>query len=128
MSTQLPEPLEQEDWWWVNVITCAAPNLRPDRNGDVRVNVSDKELFELHLKRLRRILDIAAMNENKVVILGAFGCGAFQNPPEVVASAMKKVVEEYLYHFRVIEFAVYCSPGDDRNYQIFRRIINMDSG
>lgn len=57
-DTQSPEPLEQEDWWRVNMITCAAPNLRPDRNGDVRVNVSDKELFELHLKRLRRILDI----------------------------------------------------------------------
>lgn len=67
------------------------------------------------------------MNENKVVILGAFGCGAFQNPPEVVASAMKKVVEEYLYHFRVIEFAVYCSPGDDQNYQIFQRIITGKS-
>lgn len=125
-DTQSPELLEQEDWWWVNVITCAAPNLRPDRNGDMRANISSEELFDLHVKRLRRILNIAAMNENKVVILGAFGCGAFQNSPEVVASAMKKVVEEYIYHFRVIEFAVYFPPGDDGNYQTFRRSINEE--
>jgi len=123
-DTQVPEPLEQEDWWWVNVITCAAPNLRPDHNEDMRVQIGDNELFELHVKRMRRILNIAAINENKAVILGAFGCGAFQNSPEVVASAMKKVVEEYRYHFRVIEFAVYCPPGDDWNYQTFLRIIN----
>lgn len=118
-----PKLMHPKDWWKVNIITCAAPNLRPDRNGNMRVHVSNQELFDLHVKRMRRILNIAAMKENAVVILGAYGCGAFRNPPGVVASAMRQVVEEFRYSFRVIEFAVYCSPRDEQNYQVFQQIL-----
>lgn len=118
-----PELMHPDDWWNVNVITCAAPNLRPDRNGNMQVHINNKELFDLHVKRIRRILTIAAMKENAVVILGAYGCGAFRNPPGVVASAMRQVIEEFRYHFRIIEFAVYCSPRDEQNYQVFKQIL-----
>ncbi|MGN0484364.1 MAG: hypothetical protein ACI4HI_12520 [Lachnospiraceae bacterium] len=59
--------------------------------------------------------------QEEVVILGAFGCGAFQNDPEVVAEAAARVIKEYLYQFQTIEFAVYCPPRDTRNYEIFSR-------
>lgn len=123
-DTREPELMHPDDWWHVNVITCAAPNLRPDRNGNMQVHINNKELFDLHVKRMRRILTIAAMKENVVVILGAYGCGAFRNPPGVVASAMRQAVEEFRYHFRVIEFAVYCSPWDEQNYQVFKQILS----
>ena len=122
-DTQEPKLMLQEDWWNVNVISCAAPNLRPDRNGKMHVHISGKELYDLHVKRMRRILSIAAMKENDVVILGAYGCGAFRNPPEIVVYAMQQVVEEFRFHFRTIEFAVYCSPRDEHNYQVFQRIL-----
>ena len=122
-DTREPELMYPDDWWNVNVITCAAPNLRPDRNGNMQVHINNKELFDLHVKRIRRILTIAAMKENAVVILGAYGCGAFRNPPGVVASAMRQVIEEFRYHFRIIEFAVYCSPRDEQNYQVFKQIL-----
>ena len=122
-DTREPELLPESEWWSVNVITCAAPNLRPGRDGRIRVRISNEELYQLHVKRMRRILDIAAMNENDVVILGAYGCGAFQNPPDVVAKALKQVANEYRYYFKTIEFAVYCSPRDDRNFWVFQQII-----
>ena len=122
-DTSEPELMPPEDWWRVNVITCAAPNLRPDRNENMHVPVSNQKLYDLHVKRMRRILNIAAMKENAVVILGAYGCGAFRNPPRVVSSAMRQVVEEFRFHFRVIEFAVYCPPRDEQNYQAFRKIL-----
>jgi len=127
-DTRSPELLYIEDWWWVNVITCAAPNLRTDKEGNERVHISDQELYDLHVKRMRRILNIAANKGNEVMILGAYGCGAFKNPPEIVAKAMKQVVNEFRYHFRVIEFAVYCSPRDERNYQVFREIMGRCNG
>ncbi|WP_026665610.1 hypothetical protein [Butyrivibrio sp. FC2001] len=60
-------------------------------------------------------------NADEVVILGAFGCGAFQNKPEIVARAAANVINDYLYMFKNIEFAVYCSPKDSRNYDAFKR-------
>lgn len=78
-----------------------------------------------NLQRLRRILDVAVREGNEVVILGAFGCGAFCNSPEVVAQAARNVVKEYLYAFKAIEFAVYCRPGDELNYRVFERLIKI---
>lgn len=131
-DTANPYLMQEKDWYQVAVITCAAPNLRskPENrmNAGERakaVKVTDRELLALHEKRLRRILDIAAANENEVVILGAFGCGAFANSPQVVAQAMKNVVKEYLHAFKNIEFAVYCTSKDESNYQIFDRVMKL---
>lgn len=115
-----PELLSEEEWYSVNVITCAAPNLRAYQG-----RISQKELKELHIKRMRRILDIAKAKGNTVVILGAFGCGVFQNQPEVVAEAYASIIEEYRYDFEVIEFAVYCTPKDTRNYDVFQRRLKI---
>lgn len=122
-DTHFPELMDQEDWMQVNVITCAAPNLRTDRDGTECIMLTDYDLEQLHINRMRRILTIASSRANDVVILGAFGCGAFKNPPEVVARAMKKVVQEFRNYFHVIEFAVYCSPRDEQNYTVFKKIL-----
>lgn len=123
-DTRTPQLLEEEDWLQVNVITCAAPNLRPEKDGTIRVRITDADLEQLHIKRMRRILTIAAARQNDVVILGAYGCGAFKNPPAVVARAMRKVVQEFRNFFDVIEFAVYCSPRDEQNYIEFRKALS----
>lgn len=127
-DTSHPELMCERYWYTVDIISCAAPNLRSrpsnamnPNSGNKVVSVKPSELLELHMKRVRRILDIAKANDEEVMILGAFGCGAFQNPPEVVAEAMVRVVKEYLYNFEVIEFAVYCPPKDTRNYDVFNR-------
>ena len=129
-DTAEPKMLAEKDWYKVNMITCAAPNLRNQPSnqfntgdGDKAVKVTDKALLELHEKRLRRILDVALLNESEVVILGAFGCGAFANKPDIVARAAKNVIEEYKYAFVTIEFAIYCSPWDMENYNVFSRVL-----
>ncbi|MBQ3797360.1 MAG: TIGR02452 family protein [Butyrivibrio sp.] len=127
-DTAAPVVMPESQWYEVDVITCAAPNLRDNpsnpynkNDGIKKAKISDKELLELHEKRLRRILDVAVTNGDEAVILGAFGCGAFQNKPEIVARASTNVIDNYLHMFKVIEFAVYCSPKDSRNYDVFRR-------
>ena len=129
-DTDYPQLLPEEKWYSVNVLTCAAPNLRErpsngmnSGDGDDAVHISREELQALHEKRMRKVLEIAWAKGNEVVILGAFGCGAFRNPPSVVAQAMKTVVQEYRMKFETIEFAVYCSTQYDTNYRIFQEVL-----
>ena len=109
-DTAAPVAMPETQWYEVDVITCAAPNLRDNpsnpynkSDGTKKVKISDKDLLELHEKRLRRILDVAVANADEVVILGAFGCGAFQNKPDIVAKAAANVINDYLYMFKNIE-------------------------
>ena len=129
-DTADPKLMVERDWSEVNVITCAAPNLRqrPGNaysigDGDRAAGINEQELLLLHEKRLRRILDVAVIEGNDVVILGAFGCGAFANKPEIVARAAKNVIQKYTYAFVTIEFAIYCSPWDTENYKVFSEIL-----
>lgn len=127
-DTAEPQVMTENDWYPVDVITCAAPNLREQpsnamnpHSGNQQIHLSEKELLELHMKRLKRILSIAQKEGEEVLILGAFGCGAFCNPPRIVAEAMARVIQEFQYNFLAIEFAVYCTPRDTRNFDEFSR-------
>ena len=133
-DTAMPELMPESDWYDVDVITCAAPNLRNQPSnkyntgdGNKQTVMKDKDLLALHEKRLRRILEVALSEGCDTIILGAFGCGAFQNNPEVVAQANRNVIKDYLHAFKNIEFAVYCSPRDDRNFKIFERVLKVYS-
>ena len=133
-DTAMPELMLESDWYDVDVITCAAPNLRNQPSnkyntgdGNKQTVMKDKDLLALHEKRLRRILEVALSEGCDTIILGAFGCGAFQNNPEVVAQANRNVIKDYLHAFKNIEFAVYCSPRDDRNFKIFERVLKVYS-
>ena len=118
-DTDFPEMMDVSQWYNVNVITCAAPDLYGCREDGQ--NISPAELSAIHQRRLRRILDLALINGNEAVILGAFGCGAFGNPPELAADAAKSILADYLRAFRVIEFAVYCRPPHFENYEVFQK-------
>ena len=120
-DTDFPEIMSKDKWYNVNVITCAAPNLNNCREDGQ--NVSPAELSAVHQRRLRRILETALINGNEAVILGAFGCGAFANPPALAAQAAKLVIADYLHAFRFIEFAVYCTPKHIENFNTFKKII-----
>lgn len=121
----LPRRMAKDEWMKLDVLTCAAPNLR-ERPGNAMnsapgkpVKMTDADLLKLHEHRARHLLSVAAANGEDIVILGAFGCGAFQNKPEVVAKAYANVLPDFMHQFQVIEFAVYCTPRDTRNYVAF---------
>ena len=116
-----------EGWATVDVISCAAPNLREktwtihNPEDAASVKLSGEEQYEIHLKRAKHILHIAASQRAAALILGAFGCGAFANDPWAVARAYKDALEEYGQYFKYIEFAVYCRDYETENYDAFRQ-------
>lgn len=108
---------DKSKWFNVNVLTCAAPDLYD-------ADISDDELFALHVKRWRRFVSVALKNGCTTLILGAFGCGAFKNNPEVVAKAAKKIVNEFNGYFKCIEFAVACKD-DWTNFEAFNKELGL---
>jgi len=95
-----------------DIITCPAPH------GQVRV-LGREVYYNTLLKRIRGILKVAASNECTVIILGAWGCGAFGNVPLIVAQAFKQAIIEEKCFNQVI-FAMY---SNDKTYEIFRSIL-----
>lgn len=122
-DSDYPQSLPEDKWTRADIITCAAPNLRALR--EMGGELSDEALFALHEGRMRRILHIAALGGNDVLILGAFGCGAFGNDPEIVAPALNAAVRAYRRHFRIIEFPVFCRGGNDANFHAFEKHIQL---
>ncbi len=125
---ELPKRMPQEEWVTVDVITIAAPDLRdksnihvPHVNGGTYMN--DVELFGYHVKRAIHMLTCAAAKGADILVLGAFGCGAFRNDPKVVSRAYKTALQEFPKVFRQIEFAVYCPPGSSENYDVFKGVL-----
>lgn len=126
----LPKRMKPEDWISVDVISCAAPNLRKKPSNQFNpetgdsLKLTDMELFEIHRKRAQHIMTIAAANKVDILILGAFGCGAFCNDPDIVAKAYHAALSGLRYRFDLIEFAIYDGNGST-NYDAFKRALGM---
>lgn len=121
----IPTVMPSNEWFSVDVISCAAPNLRESVSNRYNiesgqaVSISDEELYRIHLQRAKHILTIAAANKVDILVLGAFGCGAFANNPHVVARASYDALEDFISYFDTVEYAVYCRPYETENYQAF---------
>ncbi len=93
-----------------DVLTLPAVNM-----GQVKLKGEDIELAKEKMKdRMRLSLAIFANEGAKNLILGAYGCGVFQNDPKDVARWWKELLleEGYAKAFESILFAVYTK---DRN-------------
>lgn len=71
-------------------------------------------------KRIRKIIKLAAAKKTEVLILGAFGCGAFKNDPKKISDSFYKILvsEGLKYHFPQIIFAV---SEDPVIFDVFRK-------
>ena len=101
----------------VSVMTAPAPNRR-----GAALFASQKKITETFMRRMRIIMSTAAAERYRTLILGAWGCGAFGNPPEDVSECFYNVLvnEEYGRCFDSVCFAVY-GADDGANITAFRR-------
>lgn len=99
----IPTQKFTDTWRFLDVLTCAAPFF--SGSGYILPN---GDLYFLLKKRIRNILEAAIDHEVEALVLGAFGCGAFHNPPTVVAKAFQDVLMEkrYIHAFSDVAFAV----------------------
>ena len=111
-----PKMLDESDWFEVDVISAAAPQL-----SYAGIPQSGRKDYERIMRsRIRRILDVASKEGEEALVLGAFGCGAFHNPPDIVAEVFRESLADY--DFEIVEFALFCrDDAPDSNYEIFKK-------
>lgn len=89
----------------VSVITAPAVNCRIANSA-----YNADKIRNIMQARIRKIFDIAILNNKTYLILGAWGCGVFGNKSEDIANDFKLILSEEKYKnaFEVVEFSVLC--------------------
>lgn len=108
-DSDVPQLMPENEWFQVDVITCSAPYIAR------RKYTNQAALKELFKSRIKNIFEAALDSGAEVLVLGAFGCGAFKNPPEIVAKAFHEVIDENAYQakFKKIVFAIKSTVDND---------------
>ncbi len=94
---------------FVSVAAIFQPKVGRDERGFYLVE-SEAEITK---EKMRTIMRIAIFNHHDSIVLSAFGCGAFCNPPNHIAELFKEVFEELEFKnkMKAIVFAIF----DDHN-------------
>ena len=113
-------------------ISVAAMNvnraLRQGENILVDGRLSDRAVA-ITKNKIRTIYRIGILHGHDSLVLGAWGCGAFGNPPEQMAQLFIDVLneDEFRGRYKDIRFAIiedHNSKG--RNYQTFKNVIDKN--
>lgn len=74
--------------------------------------------------RIRNIFEVAIANGVDNLVLGAFGCGAFNNPPEMAAGVFKRLLidNRYASYFEKVAFAIKKTRDVCPNYEAFKSV------
>jgi len=101
--------------FFIDVIASGAVDLRQSffhvNESSMYIKNGELDVVKLmnHTKiKIRFILGAAIRLKYKYLILGAMGCGAFKNPPEIVAQAFSECFKEPLFEgkFKCVTFAI----------------------
>ncbi|KIX94432.1 uncharacterized protein Z520_09818 [Fonsecaea multimorphosa CBS 102226] len=112
----------------ISVVSAAAvfqPSLGHSpavTNQDTSKFYARREDREMMRDKMRVILRTAIKNRHRKIVLGAFGCGAFQNPPKEVARLWSEVLQEPEFSggwWEEIVFAVLRQGSSDSNFKLF---------
>lgn len=97
-----------------DVITCAAPNMHALKYHESQIHKNAEAVKQ----RCSYVVQIAKIQNVDTLILGAWGCGVFEQDPMLVAASFATALNEY--HIPNVIFAV---PGG-RNLQAFREVFD----
>ncbi|MBQ7279924.1 MAG: TIGR02452 family protein [Bacteroidales bacterium] len=113
----------------IDIITVAAlamPPVMPD--GTLGANDT-----QTTLDKMRTIMRLGLNGGNDALVLGAFGCGAFRNPPRFIATLFSQVINEpeFVGKYKRIHFAIFdnhaaFANSKEGNYKAFRDVLLGD--
>lgn len=106
-----------------NPIKCSVVSVAAVKNPEINKKTGklENKYAVVMAGKIRTILRIAVKYKHHKLVLGAFGCGAYHNPPEHVALIFKEVLEEKEFKgcFSEICFAIIMG---DTNIKEFTKV------
>lgn len=105
-----------------SIITAPAVNA-----GCIRSNEPEKIglISEVMRRRIEQVLSIALKHQYHTFVLGAWGCGVFQNDPKDIANYFKEYLlnhHSFKNHFREIIFAILDNSKEETFIKPFDQI------
>lgn len=110
---------EYKDVRFADIITCPSAATRD------AVGMSTEELRGILTYRLEGIIKSAIKNRAEVLVLGAWGCGAFGQDSIVMAEIFSSVLSHYKGYFKIIEFAI---RSHTNKKEIFETVFKLNEG
>ncbi|KAF9777158.1 hypothetical protein IL306_004557 [Fusarium sp. DS 682] len=99
---------------------------RPSLEGfEKRVFAKDRDR-DITKAKMRLCLRMAANHKHDMLVLGALGCGIYDNPPEDIAHCWLEVMREDEFSgnwWREVWFAVF-DPKNEGNFEIFHQVLD----
>ena len=118
--------LNDKEWYNIDIISCAAHNQRAYK-------VEYEKLKKINYNKIKAIIQCAVENNVDILILGAFGCGAFSNDPKLVSKTFKTILidEGYYKCFQNVHFAIFTALNEKKNFnefnEAFEKYIKSDN-
>jgi len=102
------------------MVAAAAPNIRFAKE------ISDKSLIYSTMETIFKA-PFVWLPETNVLILGAWGCGAFGGDPREIAELFVKVLmtEDFGKLYKEIHFAIPPGPNHDAFSQVLGSAVNL---
>lgn len=109
--------------YYVDFLTSPAPNAGVVKRGDHK---KDADKIESVLEeRGGKLLGLFAYNGCENLVLGAWGCGVFQNESKIVAQMFWKHLStegSFYGRFKKIQFSVFDQSKDKSTFKAFERV------
>lgn len=107
-----------EEPFLASFITMPAPNAGALKDAEPR------DLAAIFERRIEAVMALGVELGATHLVAGAWGCGAFRNDPELVASAFVRVLSRgWARRFDEVVFAIFAIHKSDRNLEVFRRVM-----
>lgn len=94
----------------VTIITSPAVNAGVVRRNEIE-NIGS--ILPVMKVRIEKLLALCAHKQHSTLVLGAWGCGVFQNDPEYIAQLFKEALtNRFAGQFKKVVFAVYTNKEE----------------
>jgi uncharacterized protein (TIGR02452 family) len=108
-----------EQPYGLSFLVAAAPNLGAILTNQPHLAGTVPTVLK---RRAERVLRVARAHGHRQIVLGAWGCGVFRNPPEIVADAFRHALTEVPGFDRVV-FAILDRSADGATYHAFNAAV-----